>query len=45
MENLNIWQLMIAKFQNTDNQFVKIWQLRTAKLKIETIDTKRSEPF
>lgn len=44
MENLNIWQSIIAKFQNTDNLFVKIWQLPTAKLQVESIDTKQSEP-
>lgn len=27
-----IWQFLIAKFQNADNQFHKIWQLATAKL-------------
>ena len=31
LEYPNIWQLITAKFQNSDNQFVAIWQSKIAK--------------
>ena len=34
-----IWQLLIAKFQNTDNQPIAIWQSLTAKFTSEAIQT------